>query len=494
MLNQIAGIATVMFVVICTIFAFRSGKNNKVGKALALIFACGLVIRIFSGMDFYLNPWDERYHALAAKSLLDHPLTPTLYDNPALDYDYRDWVNNHIWIHKPPMTLWMMAASMKIFGINEIAIRVPSILFSSLGIFLTFFIAKHFFDDKIALLASFFYAINGLLIDLAAGHQPTDHPDTLFIFFVELGIFFSVYYLHRPSSAGLFLVGVATGFSVLTKWLPGLLVIAVLLLLLLHKESWKRATLHCLVVFAIAFIVFIPWQIYIYTAFPQEAAWESYFNYRHLFEPLDGHDGTVFYQLAMMPRVFGELIYIPLLLFFYTLYKKQLSADKLVLVLWFALPYLFFSFVATKMPGYVMISAPPIFIMLSWAFWAINEKKKKPKYRIATMFLLALLLVLPIRYSIERVKPFESKERHPAWTKELQKLENKVGASKAAVFNIEHYIEAMFYAKVSAYPFIPDQKQIDKAVGRGFKVFIYDDSRIPPEIRHHQNVAVLSHD
>jgi 4-amino-4-deoxy-L-arabinose transferase len=146
------------------------------------------------------------------------------------------------------------------------------------------------------------------------------------------------------------------------------------------------------------------------------------------------------------------------------------------------------------MPGYVMMSAPPIFIMLSWAFWAVDEKMKKSKYRIATMFLLALLLVLPIRYSIERVKPFENKDRNPGWTKELRKLENKVGGSKAAVFNVDHYIEAMFYAKVSAYPFIPDQRQIDQAVGRGFKVFIYDDSRIPPEIRRQQNVFVLTHD
>jgi 4-amino-4-deoxy-L-arabinose transferase len=303
-----------------------------------------------------------------------------------------------------------------------------------------------------------------------------------------------VYYLRRPSSAALFLVGVATGFSVLTKWLPGLLVIAVLLLLLLYKESWKKAVLHCCIVFAIAVIVFIPWQVFIYSAFPKEAAWESYFNYKHLFEPLDGHDGTVLYQLAMMPRIFGELIYVPLLVFFYALYKKELSADKFVLVFWFALPYLFFSLVATKMPGYVMISAPPIFIMLSWAFWAINERMKNPKYRIATMFLLALLILLPIRYSIERVKPFENKDRNPGWTKELRKLEDNVGASKAAVFNVEHYIEAMFYAKVSAYPFIPDQKQIDQAVGRGFKVFIYEDSRIPPEIRRQQNVFILSHD
>lgn len=494
MLNQIAGIATVISAAIFAIFAFRYWKKNESAKALVLIFACGLVLRIFSGMDFYLNSWDERYHALAARSLLDHPMTPTLYDDPAIDYNYKDWTNNHIWVHKPPMTLWVMAASMKMFGVNEIAARAPSILFSSLGIFLTFFIAKHFFDTKTALLASFFHAINGLLIDLAAGHQPTDHPDTLFFFFLELGIFFSVYYMYRSSMAVLFLTGVATGFSVLTKWLPGLLVIALLFFLLIPKEPLKKAALHSFFVFAVAFIVFIPWQIYIYSAFPKEAAWESYFNYRHLFEPLEGHDGTVLYHLAMMPRIFGELIYIPLLLFFYSLYKRNLSADKFVLVLWLALPYIFFSFVATKMPGYVMMSAPPMFIILSWAFWIISEERKKPKYRTAKIFLLALLLVLPIRYSIERVKPFENKDRNPGWTKELRKLESTVGSSKAAIFNVEHYIEAMFYAKVSAYPFIPDQKQIDQAVGRGFKVFIYDDSRIPPEIRNQQNVFLLTHD
>jgi len=196
----------------------------------------------------------------------------------------------------------------------------------------------------------------------------------------------------------------------------------------------------------------------------------------------------------MMPRIFGELIYLPLLMFFYSLYKKKITSDKFVLVFWFTIPYIFFSFVATKMPGYVMLSAPAIFIILSWATWEIREKMNDQKYRIALISLLLLLIALPIRYSIERVKPFENKDRDPAWTKELRRLEGKVGDSKAAVFNIEHYIEAMFYAKVSAYPFIPDQRQIDQAVGRGFKVYIYDDGNIPLEIRNQQNVFVLSHD
>ncbi|MDE3059143.1 MAG: glycosyltransferase family 39 protein [Bacteroidota bacterium] len=490
--NQIAGVVTVLFAVPCTTLAFYYGKKNEYNKALWLMFISALTLRIFSGTDLFLHPWDERYHALAAKSLLSHPLVPTLYDHPALGYDIKDWTGNHIWVHKPPMTLWLMALSMMVFGINEIAVRIPSILLSSIGVFLTFHIAKHFFNEKTALLASFFYAINGFLIELAAGRHPTDHVDTVFIFFIELGIFFSVYYMHRPSFRTLAFIGISTGFAVLTKWLPGFIVLAFFFVILLSKEDWKKAALHCIVAFAVAVVVFIPWQIYIYSAFPREAVWENHFNSLHIFEPLDRHTGTVFYQVAMMPRIFGELIYLPLLMLFYAYYKKRLAPDSLAIILWFVLPYLFFSFVATKMPGYVMISAPAIFIILAWAFYDIKNSIEKFRYKKLMIGFLALLVLFPVRYSFERVKPFSNVDRNPQWAQELRKLDSKVGRSKAAVFNVEHYIEAMFYANVSAYPFIPTREQIRQAKSRGFKVFIYNDVRIPAEFRTDTTVTILN--
>ena len=491
--SQIGGIATLLVTIVSVALAYRNGKMGHYTTSLWLIFAAGLILRMFAGADLHLNPWDERYHALAAKSLLDHPLTPTLYDDPALDYDYKDWTSSHIWVHKPPMTLWLIAASLKVFGVNEIAVRIPSILLSSFGIILIFFITKYFFDEKTALLASFLYAINGLLIDLMAGHQPTDHPDTIFIFFVGLGVFFSVMYKQRQSLPTLFLVGVSTGCAVLSKWLPGLLVVAVLFVILLETESWKKSLLRAAIALVVAVGVFLPLQIYIYSAFPREAAWESYFNYRHMFEPLDGHDGTIFYQLAMMPRIFGELVYLPVGYFFYTLYKKRMRKGMYALALWFIVPYLFFSFVATKMPGYVMMSAPPILMMIAWTFWDAADRLGKLKYRKTAIVALALLIILPVRYTIERVKPFSAEERNPAWAKELRGLQGCIGWSKAAVFNVEHNIEAMFYARVSAYPFVPDQHQIDEAMRRGFRIFVYDDSQLHPELRHNPNVTILPH-
>ena len=92
--------------------------------------------------------------------MLAHPFIPTLYDAPIFPFDYRSWTSNHIWVHKPPITLWLIMASLKLCGINEVAVRLPSLVFSSLGTLLTYSIARHFFREQTALLAAFFYAIN----------------------------------------------------------------------------------------------------------------------------------------------------------------------------------------------------------------------------------------------------------------------------------------------------------------------------------------------
>lgn len=70
-----------------------------------LLMLCGFALRLYSSCDFYLHEWDERYHALVAKNLAGHLLLPTLYDNPVLPADYRDWTHSTVWLHKQPLSL-----------------------------------------------------------------------------------------------------------------------------------------------------------------------------------------------------------------------------------------------------------------------------------------------------------------------------------------------------------------------------------------------------
>jgi len=89
---------------------FQTSKRYK----LSFVFLGLTAFSLFSFaalLDPFLNIWDERFHALVAKNLIDHPLMPTLYDDPVVDMLYDRWDRWHIWLHKQPLFLWQIALS-----------------------------------------------------------------------------------------------------------------------------------------------------------------------------------------------------------------------------------------------------------------------------------------------------------------------------------------------------------------------------------------------
>jgi 4-amino-4-deoxy-L-arabinose transferase-like glycosyltransferase len=60
----------------------------------------------------------------------------------------------HDYLDKPPLTFWLCSVSMKIFGVNNFAYKLPSILFAVLAIFSTFRFALLYYNRAIAQLAA----------------------------------------------------------------------------------------------------------------------------------------------------------------------------------------------------------------------------------------------------------------------------------------------------------------------------------------------------
>lgn len=476
--NLLSGILTVALCAAAFFLAWRAARRERFRTALLLLLAGGLLLRIYAATSLYLHEWDERYHALVAKNLASHPLRPTLYEHPVLPYDYRDWSGNHIWLHKQPAALWLMALGLKLFGISEIALRLPSMLFSTLAIWLTYGIARHYTDKKTALLAAFLHAIHGLAIELTGGRAPTDHIDLFFLFFIELGVFFSVRFLRRPQWPASILIGLSTGLAVLTKWLPALIVLPVWGLLALRQFRWQRLLPHLLAIGGAAAAVFLPWQFYIFEAFPREAAWEQEFNLRHFFEGLEGHAQPWYFHLQKMGRIFGELIYLPLAWLTYKRARQLLQGKKadLSLLAWIWIPYIFFSIAHTKMQAYTLFCAPAFFILTALFFRYLNIYKRRFRFpQYTTHLALALLILLPVRYSIERIKPFSLRERSPAWAEEMKALKGRHEMDeRTVVFGVEKPIEFMFYTGATAYPLLPEAEVLDSLARAGYGVYRYE--------------------
>jgi len=436
-----------------TYLIWKQINSRNYNRGLLLTILLGLILRVFVSTDPFLHEWDERYHALVAKNTIDNPLKPTLYKVPLLEYDYKSWVGNHVWLHKQPVPLWIMGASMKLFGVNLFGFRFPSIIFSLLAVWLTFLIGAKLFDKKTGLIAAYLHAINGLIIELTGGRIATDHVDIFFLFFIELSIWFVILYQGKRNFWNLVLIGFCTGCAVLTKWLPALIVLPIFMVLDYKTFSDKKTILNLVIIVAAIALISAPWQLYTAYEFPLENVWEKHFNWLHLTTVLDEQTGPYYYFFSKLRIHYGEIMYLPFL-WFLLRKKNWVDRKKMALIIWILVPLLFFSISKTKMQGYTLFIAPAVFIMLGLfvrylSFTAASLSKKTS--RIMAQTILLLLILLPIRYSIERIKPFsEANSQIPLYMHRIQELQEN-GTENLVIENCERPIETMFFTNHIAY-------------------------------------------
>lgn len=458
-------------------------RRNRVHSAALAIALAALIIRAYAGADRALHPWDERYHALVAKNLIAHPLVPTLHEDAALEYDYRNWESNHVWLHKPPLALWIAAASMRIFGVSEWPMRLPSVMLSTGTVLATYAMGRAMVAPSVGLVAAAFHAVHGFSVDLAAGRRASDHVDTLLLFLVETGFCAAIAAVKRwPRLSGIVL-GAAVGFAYLTKSLFGLLALPIWAGIRLQYAIVTDVAKEILAAAVVAAAIAASWTIYTARAFPLEAAYERSYALRHITEVMENQGGPAWSYVWEMPRFFGELVWIPLGAAVWLVLTRRATAAHRSLLAWIAIPYLVFSVMATKMPAYVMVAAPAIFILQADFWLRVRERRAGAATKGRRAWLAACLLVLallPARYLLGPTGPLESRDRNPVWAQQLRALNQHIGAQRAVLFNVPSHIEAMFYTPYAAYDYPPKPGQVELLRRQGYAVYVFDNGTLKP--------------
>jgi len=484
MTNLVFGITLAVLCVIGYYISWRMHSKHQYTWALILVVVCGLLLRMFVTADLYLHAWDERYHALVAKNMMSHPFLPTLYENPVLPFNYKEWSANHIWLHKQPFPLWSMALSMKIFGVNEIALRLPSVILSTLGIPAIYSIGKNLFNRKTAFVAAILFSAHGFLIEITGGRTATDHIDLFFLCFVLFSVFFAVRFIKTHKQVFNLLSGICLGLAILSKWLPALIVLPVYLLLMLDSGRFRikeiiRNILFCTL---LAAVVAVPWQIYVLANFPAEAKWEYAYNRLHITESLNGLDLPFWYHVDHLQIKFGIVALIAYIWYIRKTVKRPRNYKRIALVIWILIPLLFFSFVKTKMQGYLMFTAPAVLLITALFFQYLWLYRKRFRYKYVPLVIIFLLFFFPLWKTVERTKMFSTRERHPEWTKEIKGMREHAGMKPLIIFNTDRPIETMFYIDCTAYPFIPEKGVPDSLEQHGYKVILLKQNDNNPEL------------
>lgn len=510
--RQIIPLIVSAIILICSTVVFHLDKKQI---ALFLLFLGSLALGFFiANLDNFLVIWDEQYHALVAKHMLDNPFKPTLYSTPLLEYDYRNWTVNHIWLHKQPLFLWQIALSLKIFGINELAVRIPSIILHAIATLMIYRIGKLSYSAVVGFYGALFFSVAYHLLELIAGKYATDHNDIAFLFYITASFWAWFEYQNSQNKYWLIVIGIFSGCAVLVKWLVGLLIYAVWVISLgvNDKKNWLKLKSYFPIFtsFVTSLILFIPWQLYILNKYPAEAKYEFQLNTEHFLRAIENHGGDFWFHFNAVKDIYGSGDLVPFLLLlglFFLIKNSTAKIYRVAILSAIIITYSFYTIAATKMTSFCIIVSPFAFLglgVLTDSIIKFLKTKIKIKWfeillrNIAAIVVCFFLLDLPriANYHTDW-KPKDNCNRKADYEQMalIKQISDSLKGDSYVIFNadkrVNGHIPMMFYTNYIAYNFVPDKGQIEKIKQQSYKIAIVNTDSLPDFIRNDSDIIKI---
>ena len=319
----------------------------------------GLIVFIlyFSGLGKIglLGPDEPRYVAIARSMHLSGDfVTPKLFGEP--------------WFEKPPLYYWLAALSFHV-GIDEMTARLPSAISATLFLFFWFLFLRRYFPRKTALLSCIVLSTTVAWIALARAAS----MDMLLSTTLCGALMLLAKWFWDEDQRALWGFYGLLGVSTLAKGFVGVALAALIsLAYIVNFRDWKMIrkmlwTPAILAFFAIA----LPWYVlcYIQNGYP---FFKEFIIEHHLLRAVSaavGHPQPLwFYFPVLVAGLFPWSALILLLLTGVTQvrFRELLRDRKLAFIFyWVTLPFIFFSVVQNKLPGYLLPIMPPLTLWIA---------------------------------------------------------------------------------------------------------------------------------
>lgn len=175
-----------------------------------------------------LHQWDESRNGVNAIEMLQNHDYVNLFYGGLPD----------TWNAKPPLMIWMIAGSFKIFGTNEFALRFPSAVAIFLSFIILYRIIKLYGDDWLAFATCLMLmTVNGLI---GSHVGRTGDFDALFILFLLMTTYFALRYLDFNNLNFIIYCGISMGLAFYTKGLAALIILPGFILYSLITKRFLR--------------------------------------------------------------------------------------------------------------------------------------------------------------------------------------------------------------------------------------------------------------
>jgi 4-amino-4-deoxy-L-arabinose transferase-like glycosyltransferase len=297
-----------------------------------------------------------------------------------------DWLTPRLngvkYFEKPPLFYWLETIALQVLGRSEFALRLWPALFGLGGCLAVYLVGRRLWSRRAGWLAAgtmatsllYFALSRFILLDMAVA------------FFLTVAFSAFLFAIHAaPGSQArarvLYLMYAAAAAATLTKGLigivlPGMVVFA-WLAITRRWDELKRVELLagvCLFVW-----LAVPWHIAVSTANP-EFPW-FYFVHEHLLRYTTGEHGRgqpIWFFLAILFAGWVPwcAFLVPALVDVTRTWWRDRARhhDELFVLLWFLLPFLFFSASSSKLIPYALPLFPPLALLLGrWLDRALED-------------------------------------------------------------------------------------------------------------------------
>ncbi len=309
------------------------------------------------------SPDEARYSEIPREMWVNHDLiTPRL--------------NGIKYFEKPPLLYWIQVFSFKIGGLNEWAARAPTALFALLGCLLCYGLGRFLYGRQTGIYAGAILATS--LLYFSMGHVLTLDMTLTFMLSACMScllIALNLPYEHQARWFFCYGFYVFAACAVLTKGLVGILFpAAILFFWLLILNRWSCLKHLCLPSGLLLFsLVVAPWHYWVQIKHPE------FFNFYILdqqflrFFTLSAgrYQPAWFFIGILLAGFFPWTIFLVQSLYCAckAVFQDKLKyQNKLFLLLWGAIIFLFFSFSKSKLIPYILPVFIPFSILIARAF------------------------------------------------------------------------------------------------------------------------------
>jgi len=314
---------------------------------IALAVTCYLLFFHRLGDIGMLGPDEPRYAAVAREMFLSGD-----YVTPRL--------NGQVWFEKPVLVYWGEALGYRLFGLNEWGARFPSALAATFCVFLVYWCGRRLWDRSVGFLAALIMASSIGFFSFARAAS-MDMPLTACL--TAALVFFLVGMNEKEPKRRqwFYLFYFSLGLGALAKGPVAFLLPALSLFCFSAiRRAWGEwKTWHPEGVL-IGVAVALPW--YIACTLANGYQFVQVFIISHNLERFAanvyGHQRPFYFYAPVL-----LLLTFPWTFLLIPTFRRRFIRNEQILIWWALVPLVFFSFSASKLPGYILPVVPPIALL-----------------------------------------------------------------------------------------------------------------------------------